>query len=279
MSADHHQFQPGDQILFNGTPAEVIKTYSVGDLDYLRAYVEDAGVKTVCVDDVEIEAKPNQIGALDPANADRLHPDHEAVSAEWFDLRSQAHRLKIAHEQGQLLSISNSLVRLEPYQLAAVNWVMQKLRQRALIADDVGLGKTIEAGLILKELAQVGAVDYVTFAPAGRSVEDLSRSEILSALRKKALYDEVAEHPSPHEYLTPGTTTEPDPSPDGTEPADSATDDDATSVEMKHFRTALESVRPTITEDLLEYYDEIEDEFRGGSAQKRDRTGGRIGFQ
>jgi DNA primase len=83
--------------------------------------------------------------------------------------------------------------------------------------------------LILKELAQVGAVDYVTFAPAGRSVEDLSRSEILSALRKKALYDEVAEHPSPHEYLTPGTTTEPDPSPDGTEPADSATDDDATS--------------------------------------------------
>jgi len=45
-----------------------------------------------------------------------------------------------------LLSISNSLVRLEPYQLAAVNWVMQKLRRRALIADDVDLGKTVEPG-------------------------------------------------------------------------------------------------------------------------------------
>jgi transitional endoplasmic reticulum ATPase len=56
-------------------------------------------------------------------------------------------------------------------------------------------------------------------------------------------------------------------------------DDDATTVDMKHFRTALESVRPTITEDLLEYYDQIEDEFRGGGADKRDRTGGRIGFQ
>jgi DNA primase len=84
--------------------------------------------------------------------------------------------------------------------------------------------------LILKELAQVGAVDYVTFAPAGRSVEDLSRSEILSALRKKALYDEVEEHPSPHEYLTVGTATEPDPAPDETETEDGEASDAATSV-------------------------------------------------
>jgi len=32
--------------------------------------------------------------------ADQLHPDHDAVSAEWFDLRSQALQLQIAHEQG-----------------------------------------------------------------------------------------------------------------------------------------------------------------------------------
>jgi len=142
---------PGDTILLNDNPAEVIKTYSVGNLDYLRAYVEDVGVKTVCIADVDIEPQREQLGALEPMTADQLHPDHDAVSAEWFDLRSQALQLQIAHEQGQLLSISNSLVRLEPYQLACVNWVMQKLRQRALIADDVGLGKTIEAGLILKE--------------------------------------------------------------------------------------------------------------------------------
>jgi len=45
--------------------------------------------------------------------------------------------------------------------------------------------------LILKELDQVGSVDYVTFAPAGKSVEDLSRQEVLSALRKKAPYDQL----------------------------------------------------------------------------------------
>ncbi|AGN01944.1 DNA primase [Salinarchaeum sp. Harcht-Bsk1] len=37
--------------------------------------------------------------------------------------------------------------------------------------------------LILQELRQVGDVDAVAFAPADRSVEDLSRSEILAALR------------------------------------------------------------------------------------------------
>jgi len=158
-----NDLEPGDAILLNDQPAEVIKTYSVGNLEYLRAYVENVGVKTVCIDDVNVEPKREQLGALDTATAGQLYPDHDAVSAEWFDLRSQALQLQIAHEQGQLLSISNSLVRLEPYQLACVNWVMQKLRQRALIADDVGLGKTIEAGLILKELTARNRADRVLF--------------------------------------------------------------------------------------------------------------------
>jgi SNF2 family DNA or RNA helicase len=157
------ELNPGDSVLLNDSPAEVIKTYSVGGLDYLRAYVENVGVKTVCIEDVDIEPIQKPLGELDPTTADKLHPDYEAVSADWFDLRSQALQLQISHEQGQLLSISNSLVRLEPYQLACVNWVMQKLRQRALIADDVGLGKTIEAGLILKELTARNRADRVLF--------------------------------------------------------------------------------------------------------------------
>ncbi|WP_255191917.1 helicase-related protein [Natronobeatus ordinarius] len=156
-------YGPGDTIFLNGEPAEVIKTYTVGDLEYLRAYVENIGVKTVCLDDVEIEPQEDSLETLSPNTAGDLHPKHDTVSAEWFDLRSQALQLQIAHEQGQLLSISNSLVRLEPYQLECVNWVMQKLRQRALIADDVGLGKTIEAGLILKELTARNRADRVLF--------------------------------------------------------------------------------------------------------------------
>ncbi|AZH26642.1 DNA primase DnaG [Haloplanus aerogenes] len=45
--------------------------------------------------------------------------------------------------------------------------------------------------LILRELAQVGDVDYVVFAPEGRSVEDLARHEVMSALRDKTPYGDL----------------------------------------------------------------------------------------
>jgi len=47
--------------------------------------------------------------------------------------------------------------------------------------------------LILRELAQVGDVDYVVFAPEGRSVEDLARHEVMSALRDKTPYGDLFE--------------------------------------------------------------------------------------
>ncbi|WP_458188065.1 CDC48 family AAA ATPase [Haladaptatus sp. NG-WS-4] len=56
-------------------------------------------------------------------------------------------------------------------------------------------------------------------------------------------------------------------------------DDDADEVEMRHFRQAMESVRATITEDLLDYYEQMEQDFKGGSSAPQRQTGGRIGFQ
>ncbi|WP_010612175.1 DNA primase DnaG, partial [Halococcus hamelinensis] len=55
--------------------------------------------------------------------------------------------------------------------------------------------------LILKELTQVGDVDYVAVAPAGKSVEDLSREEALSALREKVAHDLVVEAGNPREAV------------------------------------------------------------------------------
>ncbi|VTT85201.1 DNA primase [Halorubrum sp. DM2] len=47
--------------------------------------------------------------------------------------------------------------------------------------------------LILRELGQVGEVDYVAFAPPGESVEDLDRDAVFEALRGKVPYASLAD--------------------------------------------------------------------------------------
>jgi DNA primase len=62
--------------------------------------------------------------------------------------------------------------------------------------------------LIFEELTQVGDVDYVAFPPAGQSVEDLSRDEVMTALRQKVPYEAVADATTPRETVaaTDGST-------------------------------------------------------------------------
>ncbi|MFC6873840.1 DNA primase DnaG [Halobellus marinus] len=47
--------------------------------------------------------------------------------------------------------------------------------------------------LLLRELTQVGDVDYVAFAPEGQSVEDLKRHEVFAALRDKTPVESLLE--------------------------------------------------------------------------------------
>ncbi|HHO81640.1 MAG TPA: helicase, partial [Halothiobacillus sp.] len=76
---------------------------------------------------------------------------HTAASAKLLD----------ALEDNLLLApIQSSVVPL-PHQLYALNRAMSRDRIRYLLADEVGLGKTIEAGLILRELKLRGMVRRV----------------------------------------------------------------------------------------------------------------------
>ncbi|MBV8292526.1 MAG: DEAD/DEAH box helicase [Mycobacterium sp.] len=61
-------------------------------------------------------------------------------------------------------------LRFEPfdYQLQAARSVLRRMRGRGILADEVGLGKTIEAGLVLSELRMRGLADQVlVIVPAG----------------------------------------------------------------------------------------------------------------
>ena len=79
-----------------------------------------------------------------------------------------AAKLLDALEDNLLLApIQSSVVPL-PHQLYALNRAMSRDRIRYLLADEVGLGKTIEAGLILRELKLRGMVRRVlVVAPKG----------------------------------------------------------------------------------------------------------------
>lgn len=58
-------------------------------------------------------------------------------------------------------------VDLYDHQLEAVRRILQDMGGRGILADEVGLGKTVEAGLVLKELVLRGMVSrFVVFTPA-----------------------------------------------------------------------------------------------------------------
>jgi len=90
-----------------------------------------------------------------------FHPDNEAVLAAlaqgrfmpWrcFDERLRAERSALAQGFDRLLSLDGLDLQLYAHQRTAVVRVLRDMRGRAILADEVGLGKTIEAGVIVKE--------------------------------------------------------------------------------------------------------------------------------
>ncbi len=66
--------------------------------------------------------------------------------------------------------------------------------------------------LILKELLQTADVDYVAYAPEGKSVEDLSQKEIVKALRNKLPIEQVLEQKN-KKKPSQNTRNQPEPAP------------------------------------------------------------------
>jgi len=74
-----------------------------------------------------------------------------------FRLVAEAHRIRLAHLFDPLLAVHTSLVEPLPHQITAVYEAMLPRQPlRFLLADDPGAGKTIMAGLLIKELMARG---------------------------------------------------------------------------------------------------------------------------
>src|SRR5262249_34532031 len=110
----------------------------------------------------ETERKTEQgvIIGLDPQDEGLLHrpPDHPATLPE-FDLALRAARLR-SHAGFDRLRCLPSVRDMEllDHQIRTAKTVLQRFHGRALLCDEVGLGKTIEAGLVFDELRMRGLI-------------------------------------------------------------------------------------------------------------------------
>jgi superfamily II DNA or RNA helicase len=79
----------------------------------------------------------------------------------WFGLRERFAHLGLAQGFDELLCLPH-LIGVEPllHQIETVRKVLKQFRGRVLLADEVGLGKTIEAGMVLKEYALRGMAEH-----------------------------------------------------------------------------------------------------------------------
>ena len=96
-----------------------------------------------------------------------LRPDRAAPLRNWL-VYHQAFLLEQALGPDALLAAQPGRLRMEPYQLVPVLRAIRMSRVRLLLADGVGLGKTIQAGLVLTELmARRLAHRILIVTPAG----------------------------------------------------------------------------------------------------------------
>jgi SNF2 family DNA or RNA helicase len=95
-------------------------------------------------------------GFLERTNTNEWH------AWELFRLACEAERTRVVPNFDQLICLQQ-LPEITPYphQLETAKKVLNELHGRAILADEVGLGKTIEAGLILKEYLIRGLVKKV----------------------------------------------------------------------------------------------------------------------
>jgi SNF2 family DNA or RNA helicase len=100
----------------------------------------------------ELELSPVEPATFPLPNPE-LHGGHQAAAL----LRDAIH-LKLRNGAGPFRSFGNIAVEPRAYQIVPLLMALRLPVVRLLIADDVGIGKTIEAGLILRELLDRGEI-------------------------------------------------------------------------------------------------------------------------
>ena len=143
------RFQEGDSIKTHSGEAFVVD--SISDDSGLLTYRSGArGISEAELSDLISFSKPQE--RLLAGQVDELAR---------FDLRVECLNRRRAMRQSPIRGFAGGRVDLIPHQISIASEVASRMIPRILLADEVGLGKTIEAGLILQRLHLTGRAERV----------------------------------------------------------------------------------------------------------------------
>lgn len=161
----------GDGDLVRSTN-DIYKSYGIGRIQKVR------GPQAKVQFDPSVFMPPpyrSENKILQLAEIERVDsPLDRAARGQWeepwrFELKVLAARFLTGNKGGQL---SNARTEILPHQIFAAHRVVASPTRRFLLADEVGLGKTIEAGMIWQALAQRGqARRTLIITPAGLTTQ------------------------------------------------------------------------------------------------------------
>lgn len=140
------RFRPGDRIKTRGQLALVVQSLSEQS-GLIRYHGTEGSVCETELHDTLTFNRPEE----------RL-VSGVAESPAVFDLRFAALRHQHRRRQSPVRGFAGGRIDLLPHQLYLASEVASRLAPRVLLADEVGLGKTIEACLIVHRLLQTGRV-------------------------------------------------------------------------------------------------------------------------
>lgn len=160
MSAPLDEILPGTEVLARGLRWEVVHVQPGGDAALYRLRCLQGALQGRELDLV------TPFERIEPV-ATPIQPTR-AAQLPSFRVYHDAFLLDQALGPRALLAAQPGRLRIAPYQLVPVMRALAMPRPRLLLADDVGLGKTVEAGLVLAELiARRRAHRILICCPAG----------------------------------------------------------------------------------------------------------------
>ena len=109
---------------------------------------------------------------------------------KWFELRKEALEHQHAYMQSSTIGLAGARIELIPHQLHIASEVGNRHAPRVLLADEVGLGKTIEAALVIHRQLKTGRAQRVLIVVP----DSLVHQWLVEMLRRVnlafAIYDE-----------------------------------------------------------------------------------------